>query len=97
MTGPALDLQVYIDQDKQIKFQFYSKTSACIFVLASKSAHSKQLKISVLVKERFRRIINNSRGMDLNVRKEVMEEWARTLRRSGNRCTPRHQVIIKAV
>ena len=94
---PVLDLQVYIDQEDMIKYQFYSKPSACKFVIPSQSAHSKQMKMSVLVEEGVRRMRNNSRGLDWHVRKEVMEEWARKLRRSGYPCTVRHQVIKEAV
>lgn len=59
---PVLDLQVYIDKDDKIKYQFFSKPSASKFVIPNKSAHSKQMKMSVLVEEGVRRMRNNSRG-----------------------------------
>ena len=55
------------------------------------------MKMSVLVEEGVRRMRNNSRGLDWNVRKGVMEEWARKLCRSGYPCTVRHQVVKEAV
>ena len=55
------------------------------------------MKVSVLVEECVRRMRNNSRGLEWKVRKEVMEDWARKLGRSGHPCTTRHQVIGEAV
>ena len=35
--------------------------------------------------------------MEWKVRKDIMESWARKLRRSGYPCTVRHQVIKEAI
>ena len=41
------------------------------------------MKMAVLVEEGLRRMRNCSRRLEWSVRKTIMEEWARKLRRSG--------------
>ena len=94
---PVLDLQVFVGNDGLIGYKFFSKPCASKFVIPEKSAHSKQMKMAVLVEEGLRRMRNCSRGLEWSVRKTIMEEWARKLRRSGYSVTTRHQVIKEAV
>lgn len=70
---------------------------ACKFVIPYQSAHSKKMKLSVMVEEGVRRLRNNSQGMDWETIRSMMEEWSRKLRRSGYPETFRHQVIKAAL
>ena len=69
-----------------MKHVFYEKPCANKFVIPEQSAHSKKMKMSILVEEGRRR-----------VRIRIMESWARKLRRSGYPASGRHQVISEAV
>ena len=93
----VLDLQLFINEDGPIKYEFYEKPCTSKFVIPESSAHSKKMKMSVLVEEGVRRMRNCSRGLDFEVRKNVMESWARKMKRSGYPATTRHQVIREAV
>ena len=55
------------------------------------------MKLSVMVEEGMRRLRNNSRVLDWESRRRVMEAWSRKLQRSGYPATFRHQVIKAAV
>ena len=94
---PVLDLQIYVGDDGKIKHEFYQKPMACKFVIPYKAAHSKKIKLSVMVEEGIRRLRNNSRGLEWETSRGVMEDWPRKLRRSGYPETFRHQVIKAAV
>ena len=59
---PVLDLQVYARND-HIFHEFYEKPCASKMAIPYKSAHSRKMKMAVLVEEGLRRLINNSRGM----------------------------------
>ena len=61
-----------------------------------KSAHSKKMKMAVLVEEGLRRLRNTSRGLDAEKSRKVMANWSRKLRRSGYPATVRHEVIKTA-
>ena len=80
---PVLDLQLYLGDDGLVKYEFYEKPCANKFAIPKQSAHSKKMKMLVMVEEGLRRLRNCSRGLDSGVRKRVMERWARKLRRMG--------------
>jgi hypothetical protein len=80
-----------------VKYQFYEKPCSNKFVIPYHSAHSNKMKMSVIVEEGLRRMRNCSRGMDFEVRREVMERWSRKLQRSGYPATVRHQAIREAI
>ena len=94
---PVLDLQIYVGEDRLVKHEFYEKPCANKFVIPAQSAHSKKMRMSVLVEEGLRRLRNSSRGLDGEVRRRVMTSWAMKLKRSGYPATTRHQVISEAV
>ena len=52
---PVLDLQVYFE-NKQFLHEIYEKPIASKFVIPSRSAHSKAMKMAVLVEEGLRRL-----------------------------------------
>ena len=84
-------------EDGLVKYEHYEKPCANDFVIPENSAHSKKMRMSVLVEEGLRRLRNCSRGLDAGVRRKVMKAWAMKLRRSGYPETVRHQVISEAV
>ena len=94
---PVLDLQMYVSDEGAIKFEFYQKPMACKFVIPYKSAHSKKMKLAVMVEEGVRRLRNHSRGMDWERQRKVMEEWLHKLKRNGYPHSFRHQVVKAAV
>ena len=65
-------------------------------IIRYKSAHSRKMKVAVLVEEGVRRMRNNSRRLDDEVSRKVMALWSRKLRRSGYPPTVRHEVIRTA-
>ena len=69
--------------NNQIFHEFYEKPCASKMVIPYKSAHSRKMKMAVLVEEVVRRMRNASRGLDAEVTRRVMAEWSRKLRRSG--------------
>ena len=94
---PVLDLQLYVEEDGLVKHEFYEKPCANKFVIPAQSAHSKKMRMSLLVEEGLRRLRNSSRGLDGEVRRRVMTSWSMKLKRSGYPTTTRHQVISEAV
>ena len=93
---PVLDLGVSVE-DGQVVHDHYEKPCASKFVIPYKSAHSKKMKMAVLVEEGVRRLRNASRGLEWERSRVVMERWSRKLRRSGYPATVRHQVIKTAL
>ena len=93
---PVLDLEVSVE-DGQVVHDHYEKPCSSKFVIPYTSAHSKKMKMAVLVKEGVRRLRNTSRGLDWERSRVVMERWSRKLRRSGYPATVRHQVIKTAL
>ena len=61
------------------------------------SAHSRKMKLAVLVEEGLRRLRNHTRGLEWERSRKVMEDWSRKLRRSGYPATMRHEVIKAAL
>ena len=92
---PVLDLKLYV-KDLQVVHEFYEKPCAAKLVIPFKSAHSRGMKMSVLVEEGLRRLRNNSQGMEWEKSRIVMENWCQKLRRSGYPETIRHEVIKTA-
>ena len=60
---PVLDLRVHCEGD-QIVHQFYEKPCAARMVIHYQSAHSRKMKMTVLVEKVLRRLQNYSRGLD---------------------------------
>ena len=94
---PVLDVQMYVGENGQIRYEFYEKPCQSKFVIPNGSAHSKQGKLSVLVEEGLRRLRNCSKEVEEGVRVEIMTKWANKLRRSGYPPTVRHQVIKESI
>ena len=93
---PILDLGVSVENG-QVVHDFYEKPCSSKFVIPHTSAHSKKMKMAVLVEEGVRRLRNTSRGLEWERSRSVMEKWSKKLRRSGYPATIRHQVIKTAL
>ena len=61
------------------------------------TAHSRQIKMTVLVEECLRRLRNYSRGMEPQISRAVMTKWSMKLRRRGYPASVRHQVVKTAM
>ena len=48
---PVLDLQMWVNEEGQLMYKFYSKQCSSKFVIPAESAHSKQMKMSVFVEK----------------------------------------------
>ena len=79
---PILYLGVSVENG-QLVHDFYEKPCASKFVIPHTSAHSKKMKMAVLVEEGVRRLRNASRGLEWERSRSVMEKWSRKLQRSG--------------
>ena len=71
---PILDLEVAVI-DNQLIHEHYEKPCAAKMVIPFSSAHSKKMKMAVLVEEGVRRLRNTARGLDEEKRRSVMEKW----------------------
>ena len=58
---PVLDLKVVVRENRLVH-EFYEKPCAAKMIIPSNSAHSRKMKMAVLVKEGIRRLRNNSQG-----------------------------------
>ena len=84
-------------KDGRLVHDHYKKPCASKFVISHSSAHSRKMKMAVLVEEGLRRLRNTSRGLEWERSRVVMEKWSQKLRRSGYPATIRHQVIKTAL
>ena len=66
-------------------------------VIPHRSAYSRRMKLAVMVEEGVRRLRNFSRGLEWELMRKAMEDWARKLGKSGYPASFRHQVIKAAV
>ena len=82
---PVLDLQVSV-KENQFQYEFFEKPVASKFVIPYTSAHSRKMKMAVLVEEGLRRLRNCARGLDPKISQAVMTKWSMKLRRSGTQC-----------
>ena len=68
---PVLDLQVSV-KENQFQYEFFEKPVASKFVISYISAHSRKIKMAVLVEEGLRRLRNCARGLDPKISQAVM-------------------------
>ena len=79
---PVLDVNLEV-VDGKIEHGFFKKPCTSEIVIPYTSAHSRKMKMSVLVEEGLRRLRNHTRGLEWERSRKVMEDWSRKLRRSG--------------
>ena len=70
---PILDLGVSVE-DGKVVHDHYEKPCASKFVIPYSSAHSRKMKMAVLVEKGLRRLRNTSRGLDWERSRLVMEK-----------------------
>ena len=76
---------------------FFEKPCTSETVIPYTSAHSRKMKMSVLVEEGVRRLRNHSRELEWERSRQVMEDWSRKLRKSGYPATMRREEEGKGV
>ena len=94
---PILYMKMAMDKDTKVIHKFYKKPMAYRFSMMANSAVSQKVKRSSLTNEAVRRLLCCSRNLAEEVRVQVMEEYARMLRRSGYTERFRHEVITDAL
>ena len=94
---PILDMQMAMDNNNMVKYKFFKKPQANKHTMMARSALSRKVKRSTLTNEAMRRLLCCSSNLDKEEMVEVMEEFARTMRRSGYEERFRHEVITDAM
>ena len=94
---PILDMKMAIDTNNLVKYQFYKKPMANKYTMMARSALPDKMKRSSLTNEAMRRLLCCSPNLEKEKRDEIMEDFARMLRRSGYQERFRHEVISDAV
>ena len=92
----VLDLELEV-KDGSIEHGHFEKACSSEVVIPYTSAHSRKMKMSIMVEEGVRRLRNAARGLDWERSRSVMELWSRKLRRSGYPATVRHEMIGASV
>ena len=92
----VLDLELEV-KNGRIEHGYFEKACTSEVVIPYTSAHSRKMKMSIMVEEGVRRLRNAARGLDWERSRAVMETWSRKLRRSGYPATLRHEMIGASV
>ena len=80
---PILDMKMAINEEQEIEYMFYRKPQSNKFTMMARSALPDKVKRSTLTNEALRRLLCCSPNLEEQKKVEVMEEYARMLRRSG--------------
>merc|ERR1712004_365084 len=80
---PILDMKMAINGEDEVKYMFHRKPQSNKFTIMARSALPDRIKRSTLSNEALRRLLCCSPNLEENKKTEVMEEFARMLRRSG--------------
>ena len=94
---PVLDIQVWLDEDCQILFEFYRKPMANSLVILNRSAVAASTKRSTLFQETMRRLRNCHPDLEWSEKAKHLTFFANQLRISGYSQQYRTQVIQGAV
>ena len=94
---PILDMQMFMDVNNKIQYKFFKKPMCNRFTMMAHSAVSDRVKRSSMTNEAMRRLLCCSPGLGEEHTVEVMEEFARMLKRSGYTERFRHEVISDAI
>jgi hypothetical protein len=94
---PILDMKMAMDGNNRVVYKFYRKPMANKHTMMARSALSDRVKRSTMTNDALRRLLCCSPNLDASSRQEVMEDYARMLRRSGYSERFRHEVITDAV
>ena len=94
---PILDMKMAINSENEVKYMFYRKPQTNRFTMMERSALSSRVKRATMSNDALRRLLCCSPNLEEHKRVEVMEEYARMLRRSGYSQKFRHEIISDAV
>ena len=93
---PVLDLQVR-PENGQLQFKYYEKDCSNSQVIAARSAMNMTDKMTSLIQEGLRRMLNTSQSLPPNVIKGIMEDFVVKMWRSGYSHKVRKDVVHGAV
>ena len=94
---PILDMKMAINNENEVEYMFYRKPQSNKFTMLARSALSSRVKRATMSNDALRRLLCCSPNLDEHKRVEVMEEFARMLKRSGYSQKFRYEVISDAV
>ena len=94
---PILDMKMAMDNDNKVMYKFYKKPKANKYIMMANSAVSDRVKRSTMSNEAMRRLLCCSKNLNQSTRDEIMEDFARMLKRSGYSERFRHKVISDAL
>ena len=80
---PMLDVEVWVEDNNNLKYQFYEKEVSSKRVIGAKSAMAQSSKISTLSQEVVRRMQNTARDVNIESRIEILSKFMAKLKRSG--------------
>ena len=94
---PILDMKMAINSEGEVEYMFHRKPQSNRFTMMARSALPLKVKRSTLSNEALRRLLCCSPNLEEHKKTEVMEEYARMLKRSGYSERFRHEIISDAV
>ena len=94
---PILDMQMTMGANNQVVYMFYRKPMCSRYTMLANSAVSDRVKRTTMTNEALRRLLCCSKDLEEVKRVEVMEDYARLLKRSGYSERFRHEVISDAL
>ena len=94
---PILDMKMQMAANNKIVYKFYKKPMTNKHTMMANSAVSDRVKRSTMTNDAVRRLLCCSENLDEQTRIGIMEDYARTLKRSGYSERFRHEVISDAM
>ena len=94
---PLLDMKMKMGSDNKVVYKFFKKPMANQYTMMANSAVSDKVKRSTMTNDAMRRLLCCSPNLDEAIKTEVMEDYAKTLKRSGYSERFRHEIISDAL
>ena len=94
---PILDMKMKMADDNKVVHKFYKKPMTNKYTMMANSAVSDRVKRSTMTNDAVRRLLCCSENLDEQIKVEIMEDFARMLKRSGYSERFRHEVISDAL
>ena len=94
---PILDMQMAMDDNNLVKYKFYRKPQSNKYTMMARSALSNKTKRSTLTDMAMTRLLCCSPNLERRGVVEVMEDFAKMMKRSGYSEKFRHEIISDAV
>ena len=93
---PVLDVKAKLDDEGEILFDFYEKSTKNRRVILASSALPWQQKLNILTNEALRRLRNTSEKLGLKVQNNHLNDFMIKLKDSGYSPGFRQQVVVNA-